>query len=198
MCLGKIQWGINNAVNSSTQKTATEVLFGLRLRDSLANKMDISADIALDTIQNIREEVSANIHTSQAKQKENYDAGRAIAPTYNKGELVKITRTNFNNKGNSTKLLSKFIGPFKIVEVLGNDRYKIAEIPGFSNRKHKFESVVAFDRIRPWININSSHVNDNNILSSKSSTSSESEDIDDDNKQTEDQQPNNASESDTK
>lgn len=198
MCLGKIQWGINNAVNSSTQKTATEVLFGLRLRDSLANKMDISADIALDTIQNIREEVSANIHTSQAKQKENYDAGRAIAPTYNKGDLVKITRTNFNNKGNSTKLLSKFIGPFKIVEVLGNDRYKIAEIPGFSNRKHKFESVVAFDRIRPWININSSHVNDNNILSSKSSTSSESEDIDDDNKQTEDQQPNNASESDTK
>lgn len=35
MCLGKIQWGINNSVNSSTHKSATEALFGLRLRDSL-------------------------------------------------------------------------------------------------------------------------------------------------------------------
>lgn len=32
MCVGKIQWGINNATNSTTQKTATRALFGTRLK----------------------------------------------------------------------------------------------------------------------------------------------------------------------
>lgn len=34
MCLGKIQWGINNTTNSSIQVSATEALFGTRLKDS--------------------------------------------------------------------------------------------------------------------------------------------------------------------
>lgn len=144
--------------------------------------------------------MSANIQTSQAKQKDYYDAGRSTAPTYNEGDLIKITRTNFNNKGNSTKLLSKFVSPLRIKDVLGNDRYKIAEIPGFSTRKNKFESVVAFDRIRPWINIKSSHVNNKNLSSSVcgSSTSSESNDIDDRNIPTENHHHNNVSGSETK
>lgn len=36
--IGRIQWGINNTVQNVTRKTAAEVLFGVRLRDSLTNK----------------------------------------------------------------------------------------------------------------------------------------------------------------
>lgn len=66
--------------------------------------------------------------------------------------MIKITRTNFNNKGNSLKLLSKFIGPYKITEVY-NDRYKIAEIPGFTKGRNTFKTLVSADRLRHWISI---------------------------------------------
>lgn len=153
--LGKIQWGLNNSVNATTQKTASEALFGLRLRDSLCNKLDVGADVEPEHYEVLRDEISTNIQACQEKQKRQHDAGRAPATVYKKDDLIKITRTNFYNKGNSTKLLSKFVGPYKILEVLGNDRYKITEIPGFNKKRRSYESVVAADRIRPWINISS-------------------------------------------
>lgn len=55
---------------------------------------------------------------------------------YNEGDLVKITRTSFDNRGKSKKLLPSYVGPFRVTRVLGNDRYKIKSIPGFSNMKH--------------------------------------------------------------
>lgn len=180
MSLGKIQWGINNSINSTTQKTATEALFGTRLRDSLSNLLDVNNEIN-PNLTEVRQEVLANIESSQAKQKQKYDQNRIPAPTYKAGDLIKITRTNFNNKGNSTKLMSKFIGPYKIAEVLGNDRYKIVDIPGFSKRKNKFDSVVAVDRIRPWISINMVNKNDDVEPVANSSSSSDSESNNSDN-----------------
>lgn len=152
--LGNIQWGINNTVNNTTQKTAAEVLFGVRLRDNLTNMLDIETNVAPVTLQEVRSEVSSNISKSQDKQKRKHDASRTPATVYKEGDLIKITRTNFHNNGNSTKLLSKFIGPYIIVKTMGNDRYKITNVPGFSNKKRAFETVVAADRMRPWININ--------------------------------------------
>lgn len=173
--LGNIQWGINNTINASTRKTASEALFGVKLRDSLSNKLDISIDAEPENLNDLRHEIITNIRIDQEKQKSRHDAGRAPAAVFKEGDLIKVTRTNFYNKGNSTKLLSKFIGPYKIVEVLGNDRYKISDIPGFSNKKRLFESVVAVDRIRPWINLNY-----NDHESKRSAATSDSSESDDD------------------
>ncbi|KAL4719650.1 hypothetical protein ACJJTC_003777 [Scirpophaga incertulas] len=124
------------------------------------------------SVQNIRDEIDSNIKITQKKQKARYDVGRAPAVVFSEGDLVKISRTNYYNKGNSSKLLSKFIGPFRIIKVLCNDRYQIANIPGFGKNKRKFESVVASDRIRPWVNINVP----NSDKTSDSSSSADSED----------------------
>lgn len=155
MHLGKLQWSLNNTINATTQKTPSEAFFGMKLRDSLGNKLSIDTGVHLENLEDIRNTISTNIQASQDKQKRQHDAGRAPATIYKEGDLVKITRTNFYNKGNSTKLLSKFVGPYKILEVLGNDRYKIVEIPGFTKKRKSYQSVVAADRIRPWINISS-------------------------------------------
>lgn len=168
---GKIQWGMNTTVNVSTKKTPAEALFGVRLRDIISNKLDIGTDVEPKNLNDLRNEISANIEADQVRQKDRHDAGRAPATVYREGDLIKITRTQFYNKGNSTKLMSKFVGPFKIIEVLGNDRYKIADIPGFNKKKRIFESVVAADRIRPWINLNKEP--------ESSSSSDESRDSDD-------------------
>lgn len=145
--LGRIQWGINNTINSTTKKTASEVMFGIRLRDSLLNKLDIGEDQPSVDLQGIREETDNNIREIRAKQKRRYDDDMTPAAVYKKGDLVKITRTNFYNYGNSKKLLSKFVGPYKVVESIGHDRYEITNVPGFSNKKKRVETVVAANRI---------------------------------------------------
>lgn len=122
----------------------------------------------------MRDCVDTNISIDQEKQKRRHDSGRVPAVVYKKGNLVKISRTNFHNKGNSSKLLSKFIGPYRIVNCLGNDRYKITDIPGFNRKRKPFESVVAADRVRPWINTKVAE-----ISSESSNNSSNNEDSDD-------------------
>lgn len=153
-CLGKVQWGINNTVNASTKKSATQVMFGVKMRDDLINKLNINVINDNNTsIEKVREDVSTNIEVTQAKLKERHDANRVPAAKYNIGDLVKISRNNFDNNKQSTKLLSKFVGPYKVTEVLGNDRYRIDEVPGFQKRGKPYKTVIAADRIRPWIHI---------------------------------------------
>lgn len=165
-CLGKIQWGINNTINASTRKSATEALFGLKLRDDLANKLNISMDGTNSDLQEIRDDVSANIQKEQDKQKKRHDLNRVPAAKYNVGDLVKISRNNFDNKNKSTKLLSKFIGPYKITEVLGSDRYRITDVPGFAKKGKPYKTVIAADRIRPWIHIKALEVHNSDTSSS--------------------------------
>lgn len=172
-CLGKVQWGINNTVNATTQKTATEALFGLKMRDSLSNKFNVPPQSQNEDLLSLRENISVSIKKSQEEQKRKHDLGRTSAPTYQVGDLVKLTRTNYNNDGKSTKLLSKFIGPYKIVEVLGNDRYRISDVPGFNRkRNNSYESVISTDRIRPWIHLKALELDDNVDISSGEETSS--------------------------
>lgn len=133
--------GLNASVNASTQKTPSEALLGVRLRDSISIKLNIGVD---------------ETKPVNAKELRNsigrHDMGRAPAFVYKEGDLVKITRTNFYNQGKSTKLLTKFTGPYIIVKSLGNDRYKIADISGFNKKRRPFESVVAADKMWPWLN----------------------------------------------
>lgn len=150
--LGKVQWGINNTIHATTKKCPSELLFGLKLSNPAENRLasGINDVQSPDKINETRQKASDNIKVMQQKQKEKYDLGRSAAPTFNIGDLVKITKTSFRNDGKSTKLLPKFIGPYKVVNALGNDRYEISTVPGFKQSRH-YQSVVASDRMRPWI-----------------------------------------------
>lgn len=89
---------------------------------------------------------------------------------YNVGDLITTTKTSFNeNPGQSKKLLPKFTGPYKVTKSLGNDRYEITNVPGFS-KSRKYCTVVAADRMRPWINVKAL-----NVHSSSDDTNSESD-----------------------
>lgn len=163
--LGKVQWGINNTIHASTKKCPSELLFGITFSSPAENRLGI-AEITnnnnknKDSLDEIRQAASDKIKEVQQKQKEKHDAHRVAAPTYKVGELVKITKISFRNKGKSTKLLPKFIGPYKVAKVLGNDRYEISTIPGFKQSR-LYETVVASDRMRPWINVKALDVHNN-------------------------------------
>lgn len=87
---------------------------------------------------------------------------------YSIGDLVKIAKSTFQNDGKCTKLLPTYEGPFRIVKVLGNDRYKVAPIPDFAGMKHRCKTTVASDRIQPWIHITSLANDDVDTMDDKS------------------------------
>lgn len=95
--LGKIQWGINNTVSSTTQKTATEALFGVKMKDILSNKLGLVNNANDKDLKTIRDTVSSNIEKDQIRQKERHDADRVPARKYDVGDLVKLSRNNYIN-----------------------------------------------------------------------------------------------------
>lgn len=171
--LGKIQWGLNNTVQKTTNRRPAEIMFGTCMNSEINPSMNKIAeetreDVDLSTI---RSQVKERIDLEQEKQKQRYDENRRPARVYNEGDLVKMTKVSFNNDGKSKKLLPSYIGPFRVTKVLGQDRYKIASIPGFNNNTHKRATTVAADRMLPWVHVAALQLNNDDSSSSKSGES---------------------------
>jgi hypothetical protein len=66
-------------------------------------------------------------------------------------DLVMIRIGSQPATGTSRKLLPKWRGPFKVVEVLGHDRYKVADIPGTTRSQLRYSGVAAAEHMKPWI-----------------------------------------------
>lgn len=153
--IGVVQWGLNNTSQKITGRTPAEVMFGTSMNSEVDAKLnEIRRNAREDTdVIRIREEVKDRLHDQQIKQKEYYDKSRKPAREYKMGELVKVTKVAFSNEGKSTKLLPSFIGPYTVVKVLGNDRYRLAAIPGLTSTKSKRKTTVAADRMLPWVHM---------------------------------------------
>ncbi|CAH0731238.1 unnamed protein product, partial [Brenthis ino] len=76
------------------------------------------------------------------------------------------------SSGQSRKLVPKFQGPYRIASVLGNDRYEIVDTPLTRKGNRKYTSVVAVDKLKPWLSYNRpdeiESSNDDNIDDSNS------------------------------
>lgn len=166
--LGKIQWGLNNTVQKTTGRTPAEVLFGTCMNVQANPILNEISDQTRDQtdLRDIRQEVKDRTDNEQVKQKEYYDKGRKPARIYAEGELVKITKTCFNNDGQSKKLLPSYVGPYRVTKVLGSDRYIVAPVPGLSSTRSKRPTTVAADRMTPWIHLAALEVNKNSSESS--------------------------------
>lgn len=160
--LGKIQWGLNNTIQKTTGRAPSEVMFGTAMNgevtpilNEILNETRETSDLSV-----IRKDVKSKIDREQIRQKQYFDKGRKPARVYNKGDLVKITKTVFANDGKSKKLLPSYEGPLRVKKVLGNDRYKLAPIRGFEGTKNKRNTTVAADRMQPWIHMASLDIDD--------------------------------------
>jgi hypothetical protein len=160
--LGRIQWGLNNTVQKTIGRSPAEVMFGAEMiseYNPILNELSNEAQTE-SSLTAIRSEVKFRIDKAQDEQKRRYDQGRRPARSYDYGDLVKITKVMFQNNGKSTKLLPSYEGPYKVVKVLGNDRYKVAPIAGYEGMKNRRKTTVAADRMQPWIHIASLQIAD--------------------------------------
>lgn len=151
----RVQWGLNNTVNKTTSKTPSEVLFGFTptgVSDGAMNSV-VSANHEFEDRDSIRSEVSERIVQSQKMQKERFDKKRKPAYVYKVGDLVRVEREISNAApGQSKKLLPKCSGPYRIVEVLENDRYVIEDTPITKKPgKPLYRATFAVDKIHPWL-----------------------------------------------
>lgn len=175
--VGRIQWGLNNTIQKTTGMTPAEIMFGTQMAsevDARLNEVRQATRDRTETI-TIREEVKDKIDEEQEKQKNYFERNKRPAHKYSEGDLVKITKTGFVNDGQSRKLLPSFVGPYRVVSVLSNDRYELSAIPGLTSTKNRRKTTVSANRMRPWVHVAALELNDSS--SDNTSVTSEQDDI---------------------
>lgn len=149
----KIEFALNNTVNRSTGHSPSVLLFGVdqkgdlcdRIREKLLN--DDSQDRNIGTI---REEASASILKNQTYNKNYYDSKHKAPHKYKVGDYV-VIRNVVTTAGLNRKLLPKYRGPYEVIEVFENDRYKIKDIAGIQISRLPYQGICSPANMKPYV-----------------------------------------------
>lgn len=120
----------------------------MRLKDDVSLREIVDNEIIYQLQEErdeLREQAKGAIERIQQENRANFNKRRKKATAYQIGDLVAIKRTQF---APGSKLYCKYLGPYKIVRVLRNDRYivdKISECEG-----PRYTSVSA-DHMKSWV-----------------------------------------------
>lgn len=140
-----IMWGINNTVNSVTGFTPYKLMFGTeRGRYGDMSQVRIS-----ECREDERKVAKQNMDKQAATMKKRFDSRRKQCHSYKKGDLVLWKDAGKQDKIVGRKLGLKYGGPYKILRILGNDRYEIIALRGMKGHK-RFRAFAAVDKLRPW------------------------------------------------
>lgn len=156
-----VQLGLNNTLNKGIGKTPAQALFGTNLTGVTEGRIKSYLDNRHMTsnrdIDKIRNEINEYVSTQQEKQKAHYDKKSSEPTKYQVGDLVSLER-EIPSTGQSRKLVPKFRGPYKISAVIGNDRYRVDDTPLTQKGNRKYSTVVAVDKMKPWMNFSRSNI----------------------------------------
>lgn len=155
--VAKVQWSLNNTFNKGIGGCPAEVLFGTKMTGINDSRLNLSISEDRDqnnnaeiSRQEMRERVSEHIADQQKSQKKRYDKRRREAKAYEVGDLVRVLR-NPSATGQSRKLLPKYQGPYRISKKFDHDRYEIEDTPVTRKGGKLYKTVVAVDKIQPWV-----------------------------------------------
>lgn len=103
----------------------------------------------IDCFMQEREELrclaKAQIGKVQAENAQSYNKKRKESTKYQEGDRVVIKRTQF---GSGLKLKEKFVGPYVVTKVKGNDRYDLEKMHSYREGPTKTSSSA--DQMKPW------------------------------------------------
>jgi transposase InsO family protein len=142
-----IQLGLNGSVNSAIGVAPSEALMGFRvIHTGALNNAHEVVDVT-----KIREKIMLKTKEYQLQQKKRFDSKRKAPPIYTQGDLVMIRVTSNPATGTSQKLLPKWRGPFRVTQVLENERYEVSDIPGAVRSRVKYVAEAAAENMKSWI-----------------------------------------------
>ncbi|CAH2005453.1 unnamed protein product [Acanthoscelides obtectus] len=139
--LSHIQQGLNSTRHRITQNTPAEVMFGFQLRTDSDKYPDDDIETTLD-VTKIRKETAKRLEHNRIEQDLKFNTKRSLPRLYQVGDVVLTKVTSFSANEDSKKLRPKFRGPFKIVEVLPNDRYRVQEDRFTQRSRRPYQAVV--------------------------------------------------------
>ncbi len=137
------EFSINNSSSATTKFTPFYLNYGYNPR--IPGTLTIpSQDAPLITMNAQIEQVKKIIETAQETQASYYDQ-RRTEDTFNVGDMVLLKTSHLkipiSNQQKSTKLTNNYIGPYKIIEQVGNNAFKL-KLPPHLNKLHPVFSIV--------------------------------------------------------
>lgn len=151
--LGEVEFYINNTICRSTGVSPCKLLFGVEQRGIVNDNIKEFFDANNDETRNldsIREKAAAKTEAVQNKNKAYYDGRHKPPNKYNMDDLVMVT--NFDTTpGINKKLLPKFRGPYRVSQVLPNDRYQIEDVDNWQVTQRAYRGIHAPAQLRPYI-----------------------------------------------
>lgn len=128
--VSRLQQAINSTCCRSTNFSPFKIMFGIDMRQkenvNIAKILEeISEEVFDEERNDLREEARRFIEKTQCENKKGFNKKRKKAVKYNSGDIIAIKRTQF---GSRNKLYPKFLGPYKVTAVKGNDRYDVERI----------------------------------------------------------------------
>jgi transposase InsO family protein len=145
------QFATNNAINSTTGLTPFKALYGydpnfqLRAEDG-PSREEVPATIArLEKLQELREKLRGAWRKASETQAKHYNK-RHEPIQFQRGQLVALSTRNLRLKNPSKKLAPNFIGPFRVLDRIGEQAYRLA-LPEQYSRLH---NVFPVSLLQKW------------------------------------------------
>lgn len=126
--MDKVERFLNATASRSTGKTPFQLLVRVDMRINLRIRELFETEWTTHFEEKrceLREEATKAITKAQESNRKTYNRGRKDARQYESGDLVAIKRTQF---GVGLKLKGKFLGPYRVVWSLRNDRYIVKKV----------------------------------------------------------------------
>lgn len=144
----KIQRQINSSESKTTHKTPFEMLHGYKPRFSMGKLRELTdLDEEWECPEELWKEARENIQEQQKQVKIAYDKHRHDHIKFSVGEVVVMTRVP-TSTGESAKLQDGYRGPLVIVEVLGGDAYRVAQLRQEEGRQ--FATTAHVSQLKSW------------------------------------------------
>uniref|UniRef100_A0A5S6Q9H7 RNA-directed DNA polymerase n=1 Tax=Trichuris muris TaxID=70415 RepID=A0A5S6Q9H7_TRIMR len=130
-----VMLALNTAEHSSTRFTPFELVYGrlavLPEESCLPWPRGVSLphEVFTEQLEQRRKKARSNCLRSQAAQKKYYDRRRRVGTGFQVGQLAWLRR-NVRRVGRSAKLLPRYVGPVRIIGVLGESTYQIEALHG--------------------------------------------------------------------
>lgn len=128
--VSRVQRYLNGSYQRAINASPGKVMFGVDIRlfgdEQLAEVIDEERRAMFsEQREELRAAARRSIERIQQENRRNYDRTRKPATIYAVGDVVFIKKTQF---GVGQKLKSKFLGPYRVSAVLGNDRYGVDKV----------------------------------------------------------------------
>lgn len=152
--VNEVQKVINSTVQRAIQTTPFQLMFGVEMNLTNSDIKKIVEEEIMEEFneerEQIREAARKNICKIQVENQRTFNKRRKEATKYKIDDFVAIKKTQFST---AAKLKPKFLGPYKVIKIKGNERYDVQRI-GLHEGPNRTSSSA--DNMKKWSSLKNS------------------------------------------